>query len=61
MKKNYTTPEIQVTKYVVETEITTNVSAVAGNSVLFTTTGEAGKQQVGAVQVVNYTEIFDVQ
>ena len=60
MKKNYTAPEIQVTKYVVETEIATNASAVA-NNVLFTTTNEAGKQQVGEIQVVNYTDIFDVQ
>jgi hypothetical protein len=60
MKKNYTAPEIQVTKYVVETEITTAVSAQA-NNLLFTTTGEAGKEQVGAVQVVDYTKIFGVQ
>lgn len=56
MKKNYTTPEIQVTKFVVESEIT-----VSANNLLFTTTGEAGKEQVGAIQVVNYTDVFNVQ
>ncbi len=59
MKKNYTTPEIQVTRFVVENEITVSADA---NSMLFTTTtGEAGKQQVGAVQVVDYTKVFGVQ
>ena len=59
MKKNYTTPEIQVTRYVVENEITASI--VDSNNLIFTTTGEAGKDAVGAVAVVDYTQIFNVQ
>lgn len=51
MKKNYTKPEIQVSRYEIE-DVTMSV-----NSVLFSTDGTTG-QKVDTVKVVNYTQIF---
>ena len=51
MKKNYTKPEIQVSRYEIE-DVTMSVAT------LFSTDGVEGTDQVGAIKVVNYTQIF---
>lgn len=57
MKKNYTTPELQVTRFVVENEITTS-ALDANQSLLFSADGSNETTKVDAVKVVNYTDIF---
>ena len=59
MKKNYTTPELQVTRFVVENEITTSTVDM-NQSLLFSADGADGTTKVDAVKVVNYTDIFGV-
>ena len=59
MKKNYTTPELQVTRFVVENEITVSADVDMTQNLLFTTTGE-GENKVDAVKVVNYAQIFNI-
>ena len=51
MKKNYTKPEIQVSRYEIE-DVTMSVAPT-----LFTTDG-TGANSVDTVKVVNYTQIF---
>ncbi len=51
MKKNYTKPEIEISRYEVE-DVTMSVA-----STLFSTDGTTGTR-VDTVKVVNYTDIF---
>ncbi len=53
MKKNYTKPEIQVSRYEIE-DVTMSIQ---GNSLLFDQSG-TGANSVDTVKVVNYTQIF---
>ncbi len=52
MKKNYTKPEIQVSRYEVE-----DVTMSVASSLLFSKDGSVG-QQVDAIKIVSYTDIF---
>ena len=54
MKKNYTKPEIQVSRYEIE-DVT--MSVVGTTSTLFEQ-GGTGANSVDTVKVVSYTEIF---
>ena len=55
MRKNYTKPEIEVSRYdVVDTTM------VAGISSVYFNTGEVGSTDVQTVQVVNYADIFGI-
>lgn len=54
MKKTYTKPEIVVSKFDVETVITTSAT-VDLTATIYSTTGEGAKN---AVAVVDYTQIF---
>ncbi len=51
MKKNYTKPEIEISRYEVE-DVTMSVAT------LFSTDGATGTTQVDTVKVVSYTDIF---
>lgn len=53
MKKNYTKPEIQVSRYEIE-DVT---MSVASSSLLFSKDGSVG-ETVDTIKVVSYTEIF---
>lgn len=53
MKKNYTKPEIQVSRYEIE-DVTMSIPAT---STLFVE-GGSGDNGVDTVKVVNYTQIF---
>lgn len=55
MRKNYTKPEIEVSRYdVADTTMVVGVSSVYFN------TGEVGSTDVQTVQVVNYAQIFGI-
>lgn len=55
MKKNYTKPEIEVSRY----EVADATMAEGLSSVFFNTDG-IGENAVDTLKVVNYTDIFGV-
>lgn len=54
MKKTYTKPEIVVSKFDVETVVTTSVADLTAS--IYTDGGAGGSKQ--AVAVIDYTQIF---
>ena len=55
MRKNYTKPEIEVSRYDVA-----DITMVAGVSSVYFNTDGVGENAVDTIKVVNYTDIFGV-
>lgn len=55
MRKNYTKPEIEVSRYDVA-----DTTMVAGVSSVYFNTDGVGENAVDTIKVVNYTDIFGV-